>query len=201
VRRDGRKTAEGVMNEPEERWEEGEEEEEEARERGEKTEDERIEEAAKVAEALNGFTTCAFCGMEFRKDNNLGQIKAHIYFKCSKHPVGQLNLKLAGFQDIIDKYDSELTEIRTALTKAGVQEIGEKGNRRWALNQIERIKILRGAKDAAEKIVKHYDGEMLKIRHVLTAEMVPMFDDSGRLLTPIERIKILAERAKKGKGP
>lgn len=177
------------MNEPEERREE----EEEARGRGEKTEEEKVEEAAKVAEALNGFTTCAFCGAEFRKDVDGAKITGHIY-NCAKHPVGRLSLELASAQGIINDYDKAATEARNALRDAGVPEIEEKGNHRRALTIADRIKILAKRSGSERGVIASYDEDVLKIQNALKAAGVPMFDASGeRLLTPVERINILAE--------
>jgi hypothetical protein len=145
------------MNEQEERREEEEEEEEEARGRGEKTEEEKVEEAAKVAEALLGFTTCAFCGAEFRKDVDGAKITGHIY-NCAKHPVGKMLLELESARDYIGKYDKAATEARNALRDAGVPEIEEKGNHRRALTIADRIKILAEWLDAKRPGIPKREG-------------------------------------------
>lgn len=73
-----------------------------------------IERAARVAEALSGFTSCAFCGAEFSRDNDAERIRAHIE-TCPKHPMGELKDKIVTLQRLVDSYDREMTGIRNAL--------------------------------------------------------------------------------------
>lgn len=102
--------------------------------------DDPIEEAARVAVALSGFTSCAFCGAEFRKDVDAAKIQQHI-FLCPKHPVAEMRDKIVELKRMADAYDAEHTRVRKILDDAGIPKTtGEGPFRMYSLS--ERVRFL-----------------------------------------------------------
>jgi hypothetical protein len=100
--------------------------------------DDPIEEAARVAAALSGFTSCAFCGAEFRKDVDAAKITEHV-LHCPKHPIAEMMDKVKGFKKVADAYDEEYTRVRLILDEEGIPKVSE-DHRMYSLS--ERVRLL-----------------------------------------------------------
>lgn len=130
-----------------------------------------LEEAVRVAEALSGFTSCAFCGAEFRKDTDAGKIKEHIRC-CPKHPFADLSDEVAKLKNTIDEYDKERTEIRNLLMEAKIPEHYDDDGSFRMYSLVTRVRFLRQQAEIRADILfeNRLQDDIKKVRFEKTPE-------------------------------
>jgi hypothetical protein len=121
--------------------------------------DDPIEEAARVAAALSGFTSCAFCGAEFRKDVDAAKITEHI-FLCPKHPIAEMRDKIVNLKKVSDAYDEEHTRVRKILDEEGIPNMTD-GYSMYSLS--ERVQLLANKTHMSMKATLAFESDLQEL--------------------------------------